>query len=136
MIQPDATPDLHALRERVHEHEQVIEGVYSNTRLMAQQVSGLSLQVQELARDVRTLRDETPAMLMASAIAIVGNPEVWAAGRAAMASHARDAAGGWLLGWMGSLFTKPLGILVLLLVLYQFGGIPAVWGWIKTHIGG
>jgi hypothetical protein len=135
---PPADPhsDLASILERLDEHEQVIEGMYQNGRLVTEQMASLALKVEGLAESVTRMREEAPALLMASAIAIVGNPEVWDAGRKAMASHARNAAGGWLLGWLGALVTRPLGIVALLLVLYQFGGLPAVWGWIKAHIGG
>jgi hypothetical protein len=130
----DTHNGLDYLRERVDEHEQVIEGVFRNTHHMTEQVARLGVQVQELSSDVRKLRDEVPAMLMQSAIDIVGNPKFWEAGRTAMASHARNAAGGWLFSWLGSLFTRPMGLLILLLLLYQLGGLPAVWVWIKAHL--
>jgi hypothetical protein len=132
----DEAEGLAYLRERVDEHEHVIEGVFKNSHLTAQQVSLLSLKVEGLSGEVRHLRAEVPAMLMQSAIDIVGNPAVWEAGRRAMASHARDAAGGWLLGWLGSLLTRPLGLLMVILVLYQMGGLAAVWAWLKTHFVG
>lgn len=127
-----AYPEIEALRERVDEHEQVVEGVFANTRLMAEQVSRLSFQVQSLSEEVRLIRNDMPAVLTQCAIAIVGNPEVWAAARKAMAMQARDTAGGWLLG----LLTKPLAWIAVALVLFQVGGPAAVWAWIKSHAGG
>jgi hypothetical protein len=130
----DTHNGLDYLRERVEEHEQVIEGVFRNSHHMTEQVARLGVQVQELSSDVRKLRDEVPAMLMQSAIDIVGNPKFWEAGRTAMASHARNATGGWVLGWLGSMFTRPMGLVILLLLLYQFGGVTAVMGWIKARL--
>ena len=54
--------DQNALRERVEEHEQIIEGVYRNTHLMAQQVSHLGARTDTLVGEVGEVRGDVRAL--------------------------------------------------------------------------
>jgi len=62
----------------------------------------------------------------------VSDPALWAAAAVAMQSHAKQEAGGWLLGMLRGLLSKALFFALLGLAVYSVGGWAALAALFKT----
>ena len=65
----------------------------------------------------------------------IGNPDTWVMGltalQEALMRMAQRGSGKWFVDWIGWMFRKAILGLVILVVLYYTGGLPAVLAWLK-----
>ena len=119
------------LRERVNqaddlaaEHEARLDMVWRATEQVTVQIQELSIKFDNLERHV-------PRMVAEGIVAAVGDPATWEAMRSGMRKSAEKAAGGWVMGSVKWAFDKVLAGVVVLILVYSVGGLPALLAMLK-----
>lgn len=82
--------------------------------------------ITALRGDIHDLPDKFGAALEAALLRAASDSRVWAAAGSALQRHARDQAGGWLLGGLRALGTKLGWLLVIVGGVYLLGGWSAL----------
>lgn len=119
------------LRERVNEtedrsaeHEARLDMLWKSNELV-------TVQIQELSGKVDRLEQAVPAMVTKGLRDFAADPDSWLAVREGMRKSAEKAAGGWLLSSVRWAFGKAFAGIVVLVLVYNFGGLPALLDLLK-----
>lgn len=79
------------------------------------------------------IADEVAAAVRDGIRAAVSDPAVWSAAIAAMQTHARAEAGGWLFGGIKAMLSKAFWIMLIGAGVYAVGGWSALVALVKAR---
>jgi len=109
-------------RRRAHpNNEQMLEAIHARDDTIA-----------ALHSAVEALPPQIGQAMQDAILRSVSDPAVWAAAGAALQRHARDQAGGWLLGGLKAIGTKVGWALVIVGGVYLIGGWTALAAMFKA----
>lgn len=126
------------LERRVANQERMVDVMVTHHEHLAQQIGEMVVGIRDLttrhqqqAAALMNMERRIPELMAQGIVSAVGNPATWQAGRDAMKRHARDAAGGWILGSLRFLVDKVIWAGVALAAVYIIGGWSAVAALLK-----
>jgi len=114
------------LRDRADEAEDLAAEHEARLDMLWKSNELVTVQIQELSGKFDQLERHVPAMVAQGIVAAVGDPATWEAMRSGMRKSAEKAAGGWVMSTIKWAFDKALAGVVVLILVYSVGGLPAL----------
>lgn len=123
--------EVHDLHRRVDQADDLAAEHEARLDMVWRATEQVTVQIQELSVKFDNLEHHVPAMVAQGIVAAVGDPATWEAMRSGMRKSAEKAAGGWVMGSVKWAFDKVLAGVVVLILVYSVGGLPAVLTMLK-----
>ncbi|MBL8307221.1 MAG: hypothetical protein JNM33_11030 [Rubrivivax sp.] len=137
-MSPPASPhrraqdtELHEMHRRQDQADDLAAEHEARLDMVWKATEQVTVQIQELSGKFDQLERHVPAMVAQGIVAAVGDPNTWAAMRQGMRKSAEQAAGGWVMGTIKWAFDKALAGVVVLILVYSVGGLPALLAMLK-----
>lgn len=119
------------LRDRADEAEDLAAEHEARLDMLWKSNELVTVQIQELSSKVDRLEQSVPAMVAKGLRDFASDPDSWIAVREGMRKSAERTAGGWLMSTVRWAFGKAFAGLVVLVVVYNLGGLPALLALLK-----
>lgn len=127
--------EVHDLHRRVDQADDLAAEHEARLDMVWRATEQVTVQIQELSVKFDNLERHVPAMVAQGIVAAVGDPATWEAMRSGMRKSAEKAAGGWVMGSVKWAFDKVLAGVVVLILVYSVGGLPALLALLKIKGG-